>query len=92
MKRLLPRQRTAIKIRRKIQTLNVTRLTVNKSAKHIYAQVFTADGDTVIASASSLEKDIRTQDLGKGKIVIASKIGSLIAERARAKGDHKSSI
>ena len=89
MKRLLPRQRTALKIRRKIQELNAIRLTVYKTANHIYAQVFTADGSIVIAAASSLEKDIRTQDLGNGKIGVANKVGALVAERAKAKGISK---
>lgn len=86
MKRLLPRQRIAIKIRRKIQELNMMRLTVHKTAKHIYAQVFTPDGGTVIAAASSLEKDLRTQKTTAGKIGIASNIGALVAARAKAKG------
>lgn len=86
MNRLLPRQRVAMKIRRKIQELNVTRLTVYKTAKHIYAQVFTADGSTVIATASSLEKDIRIQKSEGGKIGVASKIGALVATRAKSKG------
>ncbi len=89
MNRLLPRQRAALKIRCKIQALNVTRLTVHKTAKHIYAQVFTANGAEVIAAASSLEKDVRTQDLGKGKIAIATKVGALVAERAKARGVSK---
>lgn len=89
MNRLLPRQRIAMKIRRKIQELNVMRLTVYKTSQHIYAQVFTADGSKVIAAASSLEKDIRTQELGNGKIGVASKVGALVAKRAKAKGISK---
>lgn len=86
MNRLLPRERTALKTRCKIRELNMTRLTVYKTPRHIYAQVFTPDGAEVIASASSVEKDVRTQDLGKGKIAVAVKIGALVAERAKAKG------
>ena len=64
----------------------MVRLTVYKTANHIYAQVFAANGAEVIATASSLEKNLRTQDLGKGKIVVAVKVGALVAERAKAKG------
>jgi large subunit ribosomal protein L18 len=86
MNKLLPKQRIAKKIRCKIHALHVERLTVHKTPRHIYAQVFAANGATVIAAASSLEKDLRSQDFGKGKIIIASKVGALVAERAKAKG------
>ena len=88
-KRLLPRQRAAIKTRCKIRELNALRLTVHKTAQHIYAQVFTADGAEVLAAASSVEKELRTQDFGKGKIAIAAKVGELVATRAKAKGVSK---
>ena len=62
------------------------RLTVHKSSQHIYAQVFTADGSQVVASASSVEKDLKNKDFGQGKIKLAEEIGKLVAERAKAKG------
>jgi large subunit ribosomal protein L18 len=87
MNRLLPRQRTAMKIRRKIQELNVMRLTVYKTSQHIYAQVFTPDGGKVLAAASSLEKDtIHAEKTENGKVGIAVKVGALIAARAKEKG------
>ena len=86
MNRLSPRKRTALKIRSKIRTQNVMRLTVYKTPRHIYAQVFSADGAMVLAAASSVEKDLRTQEIGNGKIGMASKVGALVAERAKAKG------
>jgi large subunit ribosomal protein L18 len=86
MNKLLSRQRIAKRIRRKIQELSMLRLTVHKTPRHIYAQVFTSDGAKVIAAASSLEKDVRTQKLGNGKIGVANKVGALVATRAKAKG------
>lgn len=62
------------------------RLTVHKSSQHIYAQVFTPDGAQVLASASSVEKDIKAKDFGPGKIKLSEAIGQLVAERAKAKG------
>lgn len=89
MNRLSARKRTALKIRSKIRSLNMLRLTVHKTAKHIYAQVFTADGAEVIAAASSLEKELQAAKLDNGKIGMATRIGTLIAERAKAKGVSK---
>ena len=87
VKRVLPRERRSKLTRCKIanQTERM-RLTVHRSSQHIYAQVFTPDGATVIAAASSVEKDIRSKDFGPGKIKLAEAIGSLVAERAKAKG------
>ena len=89
MNRLSARQRIALKIRRKIQELNVLRLTVHKTASHIYAQVFTADGGQVLAAASSLESELRGQKFEKAKIGMAEAVGALVAKRAKAKGISK---
>ena len=74
------------KTRRKILELNKMRLTVHKTAKHIYAQIFTADGAAVLACAASIEKSMKAQDFGKGKLKVAEAIGELVAKRAKAKG------
>ncbi len=62
------------------------RLTVHRSGKHIYAQVFTPDGGQVLAAASSVEKEIKAKDFGPGQIKRSEEIGRLVAERAKAKG------
>ena len=67
-----------------MRKLGATRLSVNRTPRHIYAQVLTADGGNVVASASTVEKDMRS-DSG-GNVKAAAKVGSLIAERAKAKG------
>lgn len=87
MNRVLPRKKRCTLIRRKIaERADRMRLTVNKSSKHIYAQVFSADGSKVLVSASTVEKDIRSKDFGTGRIKRSEAIGRLVAERAKAKG------
>ena len=53
------RLRRARKGRSKIRELEVSRLSVHRTPRHIYAQIIAADGGTVLASASSLEADVR---------------------------------
>ncbi len=92
MSKVLSRQKGATRprtkaVRRKIaEQTSRMRLTVHKSSQHIYAQIFTPDGAEVIACASSVEKDIRAKDFGPGKLKLSEAIGTLVAERAKAKG------
>jgi large subunit ribosomal protein L18 len=81
------RQRRAKRARAKISELRVNRLTVYRTPRHIYAQVIAASGDQVLASASTVEKDLR--EGATGNVDAASKIGKLIAERAKAAGVEK---
>jgi large subunit ribosomal protein L18 len=67
----------------------VARLSVLRSGQHIYAQVFTSDGSKVLASASTLQSEVK-EGLKNGKNSdAASKVGKLIAERALAAGIEK---
>ena len=52
------RQRRAVKTRAHIRVLNVARLTVHRTPRHIYAQVFDVKGERVLASASTVQKDL----------------------------------
>jgi large subunit ribosomal protein L18 len=61
------------------------RLSVHRTAQHIYAQVFDPDSK-VIASASTLQKDVAQGLKGTGNVEAAKAVGRAIAERARAKG------
>lgn len=72
----------------RIRRMGIHRLSVYRSCKHIYAQVFSADGAKVLASASSLDRDIRgkTGKAAKNNTQLAEKVGSLIATRARKAG------
>lgn len=87
------RQKRKKRIRKKmVGTSERPRLSVFKSAKHIYAQIVNdVEGNTLVA-ASSMEKDIREDpDIAseKGKIPVAARIGKLIADRAMQKGVKK---
>ena len=67
-----------------MRELGATRLSVCRTLRHIYAQVISADGGTILAQASTLDADLRS---GKtGNVETAAKVGSLIAERAKAQG------
>jgi large subunit ribosomal protein L18 len=78
------RLRRARKTRAKIAELNAVRLTVHRSNSHIYAQVIDASGAKVLAAASTIETELRT-DVKKG-VKAAAEVGRRIAERAKKLG------
>lgn len=80
------RLRRARKTRAKIAELKSVRLSVHRTNSHIYAQVFSFCGSTVLASASSLEPEIRKSLSNGGNTGAAVVIGKLIAERAKKVG------
>ncbi|GAA6154108.1 50S ribosomal protein L18 [Pseudoteredinibacter isoporae] len=81
------RLRRARRARAKIRELGVTRLCVNRSPRHIYAQIIAGDGGQVLASASTLDKSLRGGKTGNAESAAA--VGTLIAERAKAAGVEK---
>jgi large subunit ribosomal protein L18 len=62
------------------------RLSVFRSGKHIYAQVIDDAKGVTLASASSIEKDMRGQLKTGADVEAAKAVGKRIAERATAKG------
>lgn len=78
------RLRRAKRTRLKIRELGENRLCVNRTPRHIYAQVVSADGSRVLASASTLDKELR--EGATGNVDAATKVGKLIAERAKSAG------
>ena len=78
------RIRRSKKTRFKLKALGETRLTVHRTPRHIYAQVISAEGNKVLASASTLDKDLRAG--ATGNVDSAIKVGALIAERAKTAG------
>ena len=80
------RLRRARKSRAKIRELRVPRLSVHRTAKHIYAQVIAADGGTVLASASTAQPDVRKSLKGTGNIEAAQAVGKAIADKAKSAG------
>jgi len=84
MKNRLARLKSAKKIRSKIISSEKHRLTVYKTAMHTYVQLFSPKGE-IIASASTLEKNIIKNKSHTGNIETAKIIGKVIAERALEK-------
>ena len=78
------RLRRARRGRMKMRELGVTRLSVHRTPRHIYAQIIAPAGDKVIASASTLDEGLRTGSTGN--VDAAGQVGTLIAERAKAAG------
>ncbi|MBN3564617.1 50S ribosomal protein L18 [Aliamphritea spongicola] len=83
----ISRIRRARRARFKMRELGATRLCVTRTPRHIYAQVISADGGQVLAAASTVEKDLRTGATGNSDA--ASKVGALIAQRAKDAGVSK---
>lgn len=65
---------------------NRPRLSVFRSAKHIYAQVIDDNEHKTLASASTMGKSFKAQNLYGGNVAAAEIIGKLVAERALAAG------
>jgi large subunit ribosomal protein L18 len=80
------RLRRARQTRAKIAELKAVRLTVHRSNSHIYAQVIDASGAKVLATASTVETDVRKALKSGGNIKAASEVGKRIAEKARKLG------
>jgi large subunit ribosomal protein L18 len=80
------RVRRARKTRVRIAEQRATRLVVGRSNSHIYAQIIAPTGDKVLASASTLEADVRKDVKNGGNRAAATVVGKRIAERAKALG------
>jgi len=83
------RLRRARQTRLKIRELGAIRLTVHRTNCHIYAQITTPAGDRVLASASTVEKDVRAGMKNGSNRGAAEAIGRRIAEKAKAAGIEK---
>jgi large subunit ribosomal protein L18 len=80
------RLRRAAQTRRKIHQLAAVRLAVHRTNAHIYAQITSPEGSKVIASASSVEKEVRSQVKHGGNKKAAEAVGKRIAAKAKDKG------
>jgi large subunit ribosomal protein L18 len=85
MEKKVSRQKRARRGRAKMHELKVMRLSVHRTPQHIYAQVFDPESK-VVASASTLQKDVAEGLKGTGNVEAAKAVGKAIAERAKAKG------
>ncbi len=80
------RTRRARQTRLRIAEQRATRLVVSRSNCHIDAQIVAPEGDRVLASASTLEGDMRKDVKNGGNAAAAVIVGKRIAERAKAIG------
>ena len=80
------RQRRAARTRHRIRELKVERLTIHRTPRHIYAQLFDGKGEKVLAAASTVQKDVAEGLKATGNIEAARAVGRAIAERAKAAG------
>ena len=83
------RLRRSRQTRARIAKQDVARLTVFRSNQHIYASVISVDGASVVASASTAEKEVRDQLKNGGNAAAAAVVGKRIAEKAKAAGIEK---
>ncbi|OFX33648.1 MAG: 50S ribosomal protein L18 [Armatimonadetes bacterium RBG_16_67_12] len=81
------RQRRHLRARRRLAGLvSRPRLSVFRSLKQIYAQVIDDESGRTLASASTLDVEIRQRVAGKKKTEAAAAVGELLAQRAKANG------
>lgn len=84
MDKKVARLRRAKRTRLNIRESGQIRLSVHRTPRHIYAQITSAAGDRVLVTASTVEKDLR--EAATGNADAASKVGELIAKRAKEAG------
>lgn len=89
MDKNIARLRRAKTTRAHIRKLGVPRLSVLRTGQHIYAQVFSADGATVLASASTVEVSVRDGLKGCKNADAAMRVGREVAARALKAGIDK---
>lgn len=80
--------RRKVRIRTKLHRINddKLRLTVHRTNTHIYAQIIDDKNAITVASAGTLEKDVRANLKNGGNVEAAKIIGKLVAERALKAG------
>ena len=89
MEKNTARLRRAKTTRAHIRKLGVARLSVLRSGQHIYAQLFTSDGSKVLASASTVQAEVKDGLKGCKNLEAAAKVGRTIAAKALAAGIDK---
>jgi ribosomal protein L18 len=80
------RIRRGKRIRLNIRESGKISLVVNKTSQHTYAQIISADGGQVLASASTLQSEVRQGLKHTANIEAAERVGKVIAEKAKKLG------
>ena len=86
MEKKRARLRRARRARAKIRELKTYRLTVHRTPSHIYAQIIAPEGNKVVATASTLEADVKKALKYTGNIAAVVVEGKVIAEKAKQAG------
>lgn len=89
MKKKDARLRRAKRVRAQINLQGANRLCIFRSPRHIYAQIIAPGSESVIASASTVDKEVRADVKNGGNIEAAAAVGKAIAERAKKAGIDK---
>lgn len=80
------RLKRALKLRSKIKKFDVNRLTIHRTSQHIYAQVLSTDGKSTLASASTVQAEVKGAVKNTSNINAAIEVGKAIAQKALAAG------
>ncbi len=80
------RLKRALRLRSKIKKFEVNRLTIHRTSQHIYAQVLTVDGKSTLASASTVQADVKSVLKNTSNVNAAIEVGKSIAQKAIAAG------
>jgi len=84
-KKAVARKRRHTRVRKKITGTSARpRMVVTRSARHLFVQVVDDNVGKTLASASTMEADLR--DLDGDKSAKAKRVGELVAERAKSAG------
>jgi large subunit ribosomal protein L18 len=89
MNKLEGRLRRRNRTRNRIARIAAVRLCVHRTPRHIYAQIIDSTGGRVLASASTLEAEIRSNLKNAGNVTAAVAVGKRIAEKAKQAGISK---
>ncbi|VAW57283.1 LSU ribosomal protein L18p (L5e) [hydrothermal vent metagenome] len=80
------RIRRSTRTRKKIRELGAERLCIHRTPRHMYAQIISADGSKTLASASTLDSDVKSVIKNSGNADAATAVGKIIAEKSKDAG------
>jgi large subunit ribosomal protein L18 len=89
MNKIETRQRRRNRTRNRIARNEAVRLSVHRTPRNIYAQIIDASGSHVLASASTLEAELRGSLKNGGNVAAAVAVGKRIADKAKQAGISK---